>query len=56
MLSNAKNHYLVNDVPPGYREYSGKDIHYIEDIDPKFHQGNYFTCAWSASSILIDLI
>ena len=56
MLSKAKKSDKVIDVPPGYREDNGKDICYMDDIDPKFHQGNEITCAWSATSILIDIL
>ena len=35
MLSNKKNQNLVVNVHPGYREDSGKDVHYLDDIDPK---------------------
>ena len=56
ILSNVKKNDKVIDVPPGYREDSGRDVCYVEDIDPKFHQGNEVTCAWSVTSILIDLL
>ena len=56
MLSNVKKYDSVADVSPGYREDSGRNVCYVEDVDPKFHQGNEVTCAWSATSILIDLL
>ena len=43
-------------MPHGHREDNGRDICYVEEIDPKFHQGIEITCAWSATSILIDLL
>ena len=56
MLSKAKKSDNGIDVPPGYRDDNGTDVSYVKDIDPKFHQGNKITCAWSATSILIDLL
>ena len=29
---------------------------YVDDIDPKFNQGDEVTCVWSETLILIDLI
>ena len=43
-------------MPPGYREEDGRDICYVEEIGPKLHQGKGITCAWSATSILLDLL
>ena len=56
MLSNAKKFEKTIDVPPGYRSDSGEDICYVDDIDPKFHQGDEVPCVWSATLIHIDLI
>ena len=56
MLSKAKKSDKVIDVPPGYREENGKDMCYVEEIDPKFHHRKEITCAWSAILILIDLL
>ena len=56
MLLNAKKFDKIIDVPPGYRADSGEDVCYVDDIDPKFHQGDEVTCAWSTTLILIDLI
>ena len=39
MLSKTNKNDKVIDVPPGYREDNGRDICYVEHIDPKFHQG-----------------
>ena len=56
MLYDAKKDDSVLDMPPGYREDSGRNVCYVEDIDPKFHQGKEITCAWSATLILINLL
>ena len=56
ILSKAKKSDKGIDVPPGNREDNGRDICYVKEIDLKFHQGKEITCAWSATSILIDLM
>ena len=56
MLSTTKLQNKIIDVPPGHREDCDDDVLYEQDIDYKFHQGNGITCAWSATSILVDLV
>ena len=56
MLSRTKLSNKIVDVPPGHREDCDDDVLYEQDIDYKFHQGNGITCAWSATSILVDLV
>ena len=56
MLSRAKKDDKVVSVPPGYRKNNQNKMCCVEKIDPKFHQGDDLTCAWSATLILIDIM